>query len=1196
MLAATALLALSGALALPATAQAETLLSNTGQNFHPGTAVIVGDARHAQGFTTGSNALGYRLDSIELHVDTVPNTPSDVTVELWSATSDSEPDASVATLIHSTGTWGTGANTFNAPTDTELDANTMYFVFVSYSGARDYLTLSVTGFTSHDSGEAAGWSVGQLYQRNQGSWSFPFTTTRLRFRISGTADTPIPPGLDVTLHLSDEDGSVLENHGWVTVTATASPAPPVPFTVTVSADPVAPATDADFQLSSNRVLSFAANETESTGTVRIRPVDDDDPEPHDVVTVSGAVSNAAIPDPDDVTLTIVNEDNEAFDVAVAAPAAVDEDAGMATVTVTLTTRQNSAPVIDVELYYYWRQETATRGEDYRPPPGEVFVSYVLFDTVPTSAFSAAGTAYVAERTFTIGIVDDREAEADEAIVFFVSTNADSSPAHTITLRDDDAVVPGSPTDLTALPKGQTRIQLAWTAPADEGSFPITHYRIEASEDARSSWDVVARTRDARTDFRHGRLTAGDTRHYRVSAISDAGSSSPSNLARATTLAAGPAATNPNLPPPADVTAVPKLPGQIRLGWWTPLIGGGQIDEYKYRRRVAGASGWTNWNTVNAGAGFHSRFVNGLDTATSYEFQVRSVARDDTYSTAVSALATATGRQTISIEVDPGPVTEGEPLRFTVSRDQPHGPLMVIVRLSETGDMLSQEGNRGNPDTQHEEVRLGDGNTTKRLVVETVNDRGGPESDSRITAEVMPYPLHPGNPDNEKLYAVHASQGSVKKRVAARVPPTCTPNPGDLWCGVVTVGETTGAYGYNEFRDVGYLSDTNFDVGTNSHTINIFSVAKQTVIEGAGNLTFYLLEPPNTADQETLRGLTLHVDSDRFKLSDAEEGRPGQYYWVGTGLNWSREEYVIARLREASSAQRALQGRFVSPPERHDGKKRIKVRVEFSEPVEESPENVGEHGVEVEGGQVTSVSPVGGDAPDGAGTRSVGGRNAGRDDREVVWEFEIEPDSDGDLTISLDAGRPCGEPGAICTADGRSLSEGISTTVEGPEPGPAPLTAAFEGMPEAHDGESAFRFRVAFSENIGISYRSLREDAFEVAGGRVTGGARVDDRRDLFEMTVEPDGDGEVTVMLPAGRECSVSGAICTKGENRQAAHQHAGGDGGRSRGRFRPGGADGALRGHACRSTTARAGSASGWPSARTSGSASGACARMRSR
>ena len=529
-------------------------------------------------------------------------------------------------------------------------------------------------------------------------------------------------------------------------------------------------------------------------------------------------------------------------------------------------------------------------------------------------------------------------------------------------------------------------------------------------------------------------------------------------------------------------------------------------------------------------------MNDLDAGTAYEFQVRSVDKADTYSAAVSALATATGPQTISIARPSGTVTEGEPLRFTLSRDQPHGRLMVILRISETGDMLPQEGRQSNG-LWTKSVYLGDGNATIPVVLETVDDGDASEPDSRVTVEVMPYPLHPGNPDNEKLYVVHASRGSATKTVTASVPPTCTPNPGDLWCGVVTVGEGGGFYGYNSESGVGYLSDTDLDIGTNSYAIGIINVAKQTVVEGAGNLTFSLLERPDTADQETLLGLILHVDGDRFSLGDTREGRPGHYYWVGAGLDWSGEEYVTVRLREASSAQRALQGRFVSVPEYHDGTNRVKVRVAFSEPVEESPENVGEHGVEVEGGEVTSVSPVGGDAPDGAGagskSRSVGSRNDGPQDREVVWEFEIEPDSDGDLTISLVAGRPCGEPGAICTADGRSLSQGISTTVEGPDTGPPPLTARFEDMPEAHDGESVFRFRVAFSENIGISFRRLREDAFTVTGGRVTRGQRVDDRRDLFELTVEPDGAGDVTVTLPAGRDCGVSGAICTKGENRR---------------------------------------------------------------
>ena len=297
------------------------------------------------------------------------------------------------------------------------------------------LTTTITGLTADTSYQAR---VRAANEEAFSDWSDASDAVR-----TNAVDIPIPPGLEVTLHLSDEDGSVLENHGRVTVTATASPASPVPFTVTVSADPVAPATEDDFRLSTNRVLSFAANATESTGTVTIRPVDDDDPEPPDVVTVSGAVSNAAIADPDDVTLTILNEDSDVRqDVAIDAPAAVEEDAGTAVVTVTLTTRQNIAPVIDVQLYYYWRQETATRGEDYRPPPGRVFVSNVLFATVPPSAYSpnAAGTAWVAQRSFTIGIVDDREAEGDETIVFRVETSSDESPTHTIAIRDDDTPV------------------------------------------------------------------------------------------------------------------------------------------------------------------------------------------------------------------------------------------------------------------------------------------------------------------------------------------------------------------------------------------------------------------------------------------------------------------------------------------------------------------------------------------------------------------------------------------------------------------------------------------------------------------------------------------------------------------------------------------------------------------------------------
>ena len=137
----------------------------------------------------------------------------------------------------------------------------------------------------------------------------------------------------------------------------------------------------------------------------------------------------------------------------------------------------------------------------------------------------------------------------------------------------------------------------------------------------------------------------------------------------------------------------------------------------------------------------------------------------------------------------------------------------------------------------------------------------------------------------------------------------------------------------------------------------------------------------------------------------------------------------------------LRAWFASQPTQHDGSERIKVRVAFSDVVDESPENVGEHSVSVDGGEVTSVRPVDGQATGGSkaskGARSAGGQGDDAEDREVVWELEIKPDSDEDVTVSLAAWRPCDETGAICTADGRVLSTGISTTVRGPDEATAP---------------------------------------------------------------------------------------------------------------------------------------------------------------
>ena len=91
----------------------------------------------------------------------------------------------------------------------------------------------------------------------------------------------------------------------------------------------------------------------------------------------------------------------------------------------------------------------------------------------------------------------------------------------------------------------------------------------------------------------------------------------------------------------------------------------------------------------------------------------------------------------------------------------------------------------------------------------------------------------------------------------------------------------------------------------------------------------------------------------------------------------------------------------------------------------------------------------------------------------------------------------------------------------------PLTATFTLAPEAHDGENGFKLRIAFSDDVEITPEDMRDHALLVSGGTVTGAAKVNDRSDLWELTVEPAGPGPVSILAPLDRPCTDPGALCT---------------------------------------------------------------------
>ena len=91
-----------------------------------------------------------------------------------------------------------------------------------------------------------------------------------------------------------------------------------------------------------------------------------------------------------------------------------------------------------------------------------------------------------------------------------------------------------------------------------------------------------------------------------------------------------------------------------------------------------------------------------------------------------------------------------------------------------------------------------------------------------------------------------------------------------------------------------------------------------------------------------------------------------------------------------------------------------------------------------------------------------------------------------------------------------------------------LTASFSNVPASHNGTDVFTFDLAFSENVAAGYARIRDDAFSVSGGDVIKAQRRESGSNrIWTITIEPDGNGPVSITLPETTDCNAQGAICT---------------------------------------------------------------------
>jgi fibronectin type 3 domain-containing protein len=160
------------------------------------------------------------------------------------------------------------------------------------------------------------------------------------------------------------------------------------------------------------------------------------------------------------------------------------------------------------------------------------------DGVATTSYVDTAVAAATPYTYTVVALD--------------SAGHESDPSNAVTVTTSDTVAPSAPSGLTATAAGETRIDLSWTAAAD--NVAVTGYQIYRDG---SLLDAVG---GGTTTYTDASVAAGTTYAYTVKALDAAGNASaPSDSALATTPFIQPSA-------PTALTATPVSDTQIVLSW------------------------------------------------------------------------------------------------------------------------------------------------------------------------------------------------------------------------------------------------------------------------------------------------------------------------------------------------------------------------------------------------------------------------------------------------------------------------------------------------------------------------------------------------------------------------------------------------------------------------------------------------------
>ena len=245
----------------------------------------------------------------------------------------------------------------------------------------------------------------------------------LFYGCGGDSDDPIEE-FSATISVSASPMAISEGNGTGTFVLTLSEENTsggilsIPFTLSGTAS-----SDSDYS-TPNLVAQIGAGETSTS--IEIDITDDNDVEENETIILTlGNLPDGVSASSSSATLTIQDNDEEAFSAIVsiaAASSTVSEDAGTASFTISLDKENSSGGPIMIPLTL---GGTATGSEDYSQPAN----LEVVFGPSQTS------------KTFEISILDDEELEENETIIVSFGTLPDmilqGNESATVTIEDND---------------------------------------------------------------------------------------------------------------------------------------------------------------------------------------------------------------------------------------------------------------------------------------------------------------------------------------------------------------------------------------------------------------------------------------------------------------------------------------------------------------------------------------------------------------------------------------------------------------------------------------------------------------------------------------------------------------------------------------------------------------------------------------